>query len=117
MWNGNCERLQMNSSKVHVSKLENLLIAAASLYSLSKIYLHFPRYVCNIIHHPEQITHVKISTYDTDVVKSTRYSNLLNELPMHYISGERNLDQGQGKKKSTWSDNFQTVSLLTIIVW
>jgi len=119
MWNGNCERLQMNSSKVHVSKLENLLIAAASLYSLSKIYLHFPRYVCNIIHHPEQITHVKISTYDTDVVKSTKYSNLLNELPMHYISGgERNLGQGQGKKSEPiWSDNFLTVSLLTIIVW
>jgi len=57
MWNGNCERLQMNSSKVHVSKLKNLLIAAASLHSLSKIHLHFPRYVCNMIHDPEQSTH------------------------------------------------------------
>ena len=38
---------------------------------------------------------------------------------MHYISGgERNLGQGQAKKsKPIWSDNFLTVSLLTIIVW
>jgi hypothetical protein len=59
---------------------------------------------------------VKISTYDPGVVKSTIYLILLNDLPMHLISGERNFGQGHGKK-TQWSDNLLTASLLTIIVW
>lgn len=107
-----------------------ILISSASLNSLSKLHLHFPRCVCTTSMIPNKSHIVKSSVCEEVVDKSTRYSNLLNELPIIQISYERNIGQAKIKKadlvrqlpsidefdnreSEVWIKNVQVHQLLT----
>ena len=56
LWNGNCKRLQMKSSKELVSKLKLFWSLLLRYICCINIHLHFSRHVCDMIDDPTNQT-------------------------------------------------------------